>query len=96
MNRIQFKSYCNKNGKKYSMWYPLYRPCKPEAACSHGGKTLYIWDMDEPMARIPRDVGFKVGNEYPFVVLQVHYAEEMERSSRSISASVQFSYTTNR
>ena len=48
------------------------------------------------MARIPRDVGFEVGNEYPFVVLQVHYAEEMERSSRSISASVQFSYTTNR
>ena len=57
---------------------------------------LYIWDMDEPMAEIPDDVGFEVGIEYPFIVLQVHYAEEMERSSRSISASVQFSYTTNR
>ena len=48
------------------------------------------------MAEIPDDVGFEVGDEYPFIVLQVHYAEEMERSSRSISASVKFSYTKHR
>ena len=98
INKMQtfIASIVHLNGNTYYRWYPLSRSCKPEAACPHGGKTLYIWDMDEPMAEIPDDVGFEVGIEYPFIVLQVHYAEEMERSSRSISASVQFSYTTNR
>ena len=37
--------------------------------------------MDDLQSKIPSDVGFKVGDDFPYVVIQVHYALEMEMRS---------------
>ena len=33
-----------------------------------------MWDDEDPPTNIPSDVGFKVGEEYPHIVVQIHYA----------------------
>ena len=45
--------------------------------CSGGSKILYAWAKDAPPAKIPDDVGFKVGNDFAYIVLQVHYAHKL-------------------
>ena len=56
------------------------RNCTVGSVCPDG-KILYFWDMYDLPSKIPPKVGFKVGDEFPYVVLQVHYAREMEMRS---------------
>ncbi|KAL4228224.1 hypothetical protein ACF0H5_013657 [Mactra antiquata] len=43
--------------------------------CGSGAKILYAWAMDAPALSLPKDVGFKVGDDtgVNYLVLQVHY-----------------------
>ena len=69
----------------------------PDAACPGKGKMLYAWETGDPPSEIPDDVGFKVGDDFPFIVLQVHYAHEMEmRKSYPFHTSVKISFTDYR
>ena len=53
--------------------------------------------MGDSPSEIPDDVGFKVGDNFPFIVLQVHYAHEMEmRNSYPHHASVQLTFTNEK
>merc|ERR1712150_82702 len=69
--------------------------CMPDMACPGASKILYAWEMNDPPSKIPTDVGFKVGDEFPNIVLQVHYADEMERDEMD-QARVQITYTEKR
>ena len=68
------------------------RPCMM-SACSGKSKILYAWAKDAPPAKIPQNVGFKVGNNYAYIILQVHYAH---RLSIPDHAGVQISFTEKR
>ena len=69
----------------------------PDAACPGNGKLLYAWEMGDPPSEIPEEVGFKVGDGFPFVVIQVHYAHEMEmRNSYPHHASVHLTFTNKK
>ena len=48
--------------------------------------------MNDLPSTIPSNVGFKVGDEFPYVVLQVHYAREMEMRN-VVRASVELTIT---
>ena len=67
------------------------RNCSAGTPCQDG-KLLYFWDMNDLPSKIPPNVGFKVGEEFPYVVLQVHYALEMEMRS-IVRASVELTIT---
>ena len=37
-------------------------------------KLIYVWNKNSPIpAKIPDEVGFKVGNPYSYIILQLHY-----------------------
>ena len=73
------------------------RKCMPDAACPGKQKMLYAWETGDPPSEIPDDVGFKVGDDFPYIVLQVHYAHEMEmRKSYPFHTSVKISFTDYR
>ena len=70
------------------------RNCNPDSACPGEGKLLYAWEMDDPPSDIPNDVGFKVGGDMPFIIIQIHYAHEMEmRKSYPYHASVKLDFS---
>ena len=54
---------------------------------------MYAWAKDAPPAELPEHVGFEVGNEYEYVVLQVHYAHPLDSPD---DASVALSVTKNK
>ena len=69
----------------------------PDSACPGEGKLLYAWEMGDPPSYIPEDVGFKVGDDFPFVVIQIHYAHEMKmRSSYPYHVSVTIDFSDNK
>ena len=39
---------------------------------------MYAWAKDAPPAELPDEVGFKVGEDYPYLVFQVHYAHPLD------------------
>ena len=47
------------------------------SVCNGKSKILYAWAKDAPPSQIPKDVGFKVGTNYAYIVLQVHYAHAL-------------------
>ena len=50
--------------------------------------------MGDPPSDIPNDVGFKVGGDMPFIIIQIHYAHEMEmRKSYPYHASVKLDFS---
>ena len=53
---------------------------------------MYAWAKDAPPAEMPKNVGFEVGNEYEYVVLQVHYAHPLDAPD---NAGVTISYSNN-
>ena len=53
---------------------------------------MYAWAKDAPPAEMPENVGFEVGNEYEYVVLQVHYAHPLDAPD---NAGVTISYSNN-
>ena len=71
----------------------VFRNCMHHSACVGGSKILYAWAKDAPPAKIPHDVGFKVGNDYAYMVLQVHYAHRLSVANH---AGVQISFTERR
>ena len=54
---------------------------------------MYAWAKDAPPAELPEQVGFKVGEEYPYVVFQVHYAHPLDAPD---NAGVTLSLTKNK
>lgn len=50
---------------------------KQGPVCQDGSSIIYAWAMDAPELRLPKDVGFKVGDETAinWIVLQVHYKD---------------------
>ena len=58
---------------------------------SHGeSKLIYAWAKDAPPAKIPEDVGFKIGKPYSYIVLQLHYAHPLPSPDH---ASVEINFT---
>ena len=63
------------------------------STCQGKSKIMYAWAKDAPPAELPDQVGFKVGEEYEYVVLQVHYAHPLDAPD---NAGVTLSITKNK
>ena len=63
------------------------------STCQGKGKIMYAWAKDAPPAEMPENIGFEVGNEYEYVVLQVHYAHPLDAPD---NAGVTISYSNNK
>ena len=48
------------------------------STCQGKSKIMYAWAKDAPPAELPDEVGFKVGEDYPYLVFQVHYAHPLD------------------
>ena len=51
---------------------------------------MFAWARDGPPTKIPNGVGFKVGSEYPYIVIQIHYMHPLVTPDY---ASAEFSFT---
>ena len=54
---------------------------------------MYAWAKNAPPARLPPDVGFMVGQEYEYIVMQVHYAHPLDTPD---DAGVTLTFTKNK
>ena len=63
------------------------------STCRGKSKIMYAWAKDAPPAELPDGVGFKVGDQYRYVVLQVHYAHPLDAPD---NAGVTLGFTKNK
>ena len=63
------------------------------ATCQGESKLIYAWAKDAPPSKIPDYVGFKIGDPYKYIVLQMHYAHPLALPDH---ASVDITFTRQR